>query len=170
MAESTGRIIDDGIDWRLGNWGEVVPDDYRRIEAAARMEQLAGVLSDEMDRVADEEGLINQGDYKVLSTVRLAEHRGEPITAIEVARRLEMTAATMVNRIDRLEALGYVRRNPHPLDRRAAYLGITPEGIACAERTVRRRTEVRERYLSALTKRERQSFTRLLRKLAAAWM
>ena len=69
------------------------------------MEQLANILADAMDQVAVGEGLINQGDYQVLSVLRLADHRGESRTAIEVARQLNMTPATMVNRVDRLERL-----------------------------------------------------------------
>lgn len=80
-----------------------------------------------------------------------------------------MTPATMVNRVDRLERLGWVERVPHPLDRRSAHLVITPEGKACAERMVLRRTEERERYLSALTDSQRTRLTALLRKLSSAW-
>ena len=169
MAGSLGWRNEDPIGWKLSNWEQVVPDAFRKIEAAARLEQLAGILGKLMDQVAVEEGLINQGDYQVLSVLRLSHHRGESMTATEVARHLEMTNATMVNRVDRLENLGYAERTPHPFDRRSAYLAITQEGIACAERVVFLRTEERDRLLAALTDRERKSLTTLLRKLAAAW-
>lgn len=71
--------------------------------------------------------------------------------------------------MDRLERLGYTKRVPHPIDRRAAMLAITPEGIACADRMVLRRTEERERRLSVLTDDERAMLTATLKKLAAAW-
>ena len=170
MTDSTGRAGEDAIGRTLDDWGQVVPEAFHRIEAAARLEQLANVLADAMDRVAVEESLINQGDYQVLSVLRLAHHRGESRTSVEVARQLKMTPATMVNRVDRLERLGYVERVPHPLDRRAAHLVITPEGKACAERMVLRRTEERERYLSALTDSQRTRLAALLRRLSSAWM
>lgn len=170
MADSTGRARQDVIGRKLDDWGQVVPEAFHRIEAAARLEQLANILADAMDRVAVEEGLINQGDYQVLAVLRLADHRGETRTAVEVARELDMTPATMVNRVDRLEALGCVERVPHPLDRRSAHLVITPEGKTCAERMVLRRTEERERYLSALTDSQRSRLTALLRKLSSAWV
>jgi len=162
-------MMDDPIDWRIDRWEKAVPDDFRQIEAAARLSQLADNLGEVMDRVALEEGLINQGDYQVLAILRLADHRGESMTATEVARELNMTTATMVNRIDRLERLGHVKRVPHPIDRRAAYLAITPTGIACEEKVVRRRTMEREQRLSVLTDEERATLTILLRKLTAAW-
>ena len=170
MADSTGRANDDAIGRKLDDWGQVVPEAFHRIEAAARLEQLANILADAMDQVAVGEGLINQGDYQVLSVLRLADHRGESRTAIKVARQLNMTPATMVNRVDRLERLGCVERVPHPLDRRSAHLVITPEGKACAERMVLRRTEERERRLSALTDSQRTRLTALLRKLSSAWV
>ena len=169
MADSTGRANDDAIGRKLDDWGQVVPEAFHRIEAAARLEQLANILADAMDQVAVGEGLINRSDYQVLSVLRLADHRGESRTAIEVARQLNMTPATMVNRVDRLERLGCVERVPHPLDRRSAHLVITPEGKTCAERMVLRRTEERERYLSALTDSQRTRLTALLRKLSSAW-
>lgn len=170
MAYSVGRTINDSIGWKIDRWEQVVPGAFRKIEAAARLQQLAGVLGEAMDQVAMNEGLANQGDYQVLSVLRLTDHRGESITATEVARQLEMTTATMVNRVDRLERLDYVKRVPHPIDRRAANLVITPDGIACAERMVLRRTEERERRLAVLTDEERTTLTAILRKLATAWV
>ena len=169
MADTAGRMADDPIRWKLDRWEKVVPEAFYKIEAAARIEQLAGILGKAMDRVAEEEGLINQGDYQVLSHLRLSDHRGESVTTAEAARQLNMTVATMANRVNRLERLGYVERIPHPENRRASYLAITSTGIVCAERVVLRRTEQRNRMLSAITTAERRDLTDLLRRLAAAW-
>ncbi len=161
--------IEDPIRWKIDGWEQVFPENFREIEAAARISQLADVLGEAMDRAAMEEGLINQGDYQVLAMLRIADHRGESMTATEVARELDMTTATMVNRVDRLEKLGHVERVPHPIDRRAAYLSITESGVACAEQVVRRRTMERKRRLAVLTEDERATLTALMRKLATAW-
>lgn len=169
MADTTGRMVDDPIRWKLDRWEKVVPEAFYKIEAAARIEQLAGILGKAMDQAAVEEGLINQGDYQVLSHLRLSDHRGEPVTVTEAARRLNMTVATMANRVDRLERLGCVERTPHPDNRRSSYLTITSTGIVCAERVVLRRTEQRDRMLSVITAAERRALTDLLRRLAAAW-
>ena len=169
MTYSVGGPGDDPVGWKIEGWEQVAPGEFYRIEAAARLQQLAGDLVAAMDLVAAGEGLANQGDYQVLSVLRLADHRGESMTATDVARRLVMTTATMVNRVDRLERLGYVKRNPHHIDRRASILTITPEGVACAERMVQRRTEERERRLAVLTEDERTTLTILLRKLTASW-
>ena len=115
-----------------------------------------------MDRIAKREGLSNQEDYQVLSALRIATG---PMTSTALATLLASTSATIVNRIDRLEGLGYVRREPNPTDRRSVYVAITAEGAACVERTVIARTSERERFLSALTDRQRETLEKLLAKL-----
>ena len=120
-------------------------------------------------RYGEKEGLVKQGDYQVLSVLRLAQHEGRMMTATDVANRLDAATATMVNGVDRLQRLGYAEGAPHPTDRRAASLAITPEGMACARRMVLRRIEERERRLAVLNDGERAALTSALRKLAAAW-
>ncbi len=158
----------DHIEWIIHQWDQILPGSgFDRIEPAARILQLAGVLVKEMDKIAKGEGLVNQGDYQVLSILRISHHLGEEMTITDVASKLASTTATMVNRIDRLEALGYVRRTPHPTDRRSLHLSVTPEGIACVQRIVVLRTRRRERWLGGLTDEERDTLTRLLTKLAS---
>lgn len=55
----------------------------------------------------------------------------EPITARELATRMtcEPSNATFV--IDRLEGQGLVARRPHPTDRRAKQIVLTPSGERC---------------------------------------
>ena len=127
MTEATGRITNDPTDWKIHNWEQVLPGTgFDRIEAAARLVQLGAALTETLGRIARQEGLANQGDYQVLSILRLAHHQGQLVTATDVATKLQMTTATMVNRIDRLEKLGYTQRAPHPTDRRSTNLTITP--------------------------------------------
>ncbi|MEV0622838.1 MarR family transcriptional regulator [Nonomuraea sp. NPDC050404] len=59
---------------------------------------------------------------------------GGPLTMRELADRMacEPSNATFV--IDRLEEQGLVERRPHPRDRRAKQLVLTPEGITLRER------------------------------------
>lgn len=166
-----GTIVEpdpnDPIEWKIHLWDRILPGrGFDRIEAAARILQLAGGLVREMDRIAKTEGLINQGDYQVLSILRISRYLGEDMTITEVAAKLVSTTATIVNRVDRLEALGYVQRKPHPTDRRSLHLAITPEGVACVQRIVVQRTQRREQWLSTLTDEERIVLTELLGKLS----
>ncbi|MFJ1457842.1 MarR family winged helix-turn-helix transcriptional regulator [Nocardia sp. N2S4-5] len=72
-------------------------------------------------RVAEQLGLTP-------SQVIALRELSEPITARELAARMtcEPSNATFV--LDRLEALGLVERKPHPSDRRAKRIELTPAG------------------------------------------
>ncbi len=51
---------------------------------------------------------------------------GRPIAAI--GQQLGLTPSTMTGLVDRLEAQGFLRREPHPSDRRATVLRLTRKG------------------------------------------
>lgn len=57
-----------------------------------------------------------------------------PMTMRELAERMgcEPSNATFV--VDRLEKQGLIERRPHPTDRRARHLVLTPDGTALRER------------------------------------
>ncbi|MFI6735184.1 MarR family winged helix-turn-helix transcriptional regulator [Nonomuraea sp. NPDC050451] len=60
----------------------------------------------------------------------------EPMTARRLADRLNCDASTATSLIDRLERHGLVRRTPHPGDRRAKILQLTPRGCELRDRVV----------------------------------
>ncbi|GAA2112751.1 MarR family transcriptional regulator [Actinomadura alba] len=87
----------------------------------------------------------------------------DPITARELANRLvcEPSNATFV--LDRLEQQGLIERRPHPTDRRAKQIVLTPAGQ-------RRRADVLERLnahspLASLTEAQQESLRDLLQAL-----
>ena len=67
--------------------------------------------------LADELGL-HPTDYKALSTL----DRLGPLSAGELGRHTGLAAPSVTNLIDRLEARGFVRRDPDPTDRRRVLL------------------------------------------------
>lgn len=63
------------------------------------------------------------------------------LTHNEAARRCWVTPGTLTNAVDALERAGYVERLPHPRDRRAIRLTLTPGGrtrVAVLGRVLRR--------------------------------
>src|ERR687885_972682 len=52
----------------------------------------------------------------------------------ELAREGVLSPTAMSRFVDRVEAGGYVRREPHPADRRALRVAITDEGVALLRR------------------------------------
>lgn len=61
----------------------------------------------------------------------------EPRTLRELARRMHCEASNATFVADRLEAMGLLERRPHPTDRRAKLLHLTPEGAALRKKVVR---------------------------------
>jgi DNA-binding MarR family transcriptional regulator len=64
-----------------------------------------------------------------------------PMTMRELARRMSCEPSNATFIVDRLEKLGLVERRPHPSDRRAKVLTLTPEGTGTRERLMERLTE-----------------------------
>ncbi len=71
-----------------------------------------------------------------------------PIAA--VGQQLGLTPSTMTGLVDRLEALGFLRREPHRHDRRATVLRLTRKGDAAFRREVEFFRALVDETLSAL--------------------
>lgn len=69
---------------------------------------------------------------------------------------------------DALEAEGLVRRVPHPVDRRAMLLELTPAGEASAEGMLAPRLAAMSALFDVLSPAEKEQFTAVLDKLATA--
>ncbi|WP_141578592.1 MarR family winged helix-turn-helix transcriptional regulator [Actinomadura sp. WMMA1423] len=87
----------------------------------------------------------------------------EPITARELAHRMACEASNATFLIDRLEGQGLVERRPHPTDRRAKQIVLTPDGERC-------RADVLERLdtdspLAQLAQPQQESLRELLQQL-----
>jgi DNA-binding MarR family transcriptional regulator len=72
--------------------------------------------------------------YQVLGMVRWVG----PLTLGSIGHRLWITAATVTNAIDRLEAADLCRRASHPTDARATLVEITAKGRRVFDRAVER--------------------------------
>jgi DNA-binding MarR family transcriptional regulator len=85
----------------------------------------------------------------------------------KVGARLQVHPASVTNLIDGLEQLGYVRREPHPTDRRTTLAGITAEGRRQAEAATQAMHAIRF-GISALDRSELEQLTALLRRVRVA--
>jgi DNA-binding MarR family transcriptional regulator len=72
--------------------------------------------------------------------------------------------STMVSLIDQLEAAGLAKRRPHPTDRRAREVAITPKGRRLLERGRQMTMQVEDEVLRGLTAAERRQLLTLLRR------
>ena len=82
----------------------------------------------------------------------------------EVGSAMGIDPSTMVSLIDELETAGLAKRRPHPTDRRAREVAITPKGRRLLERGRRMALQVEDEVLRGLTANERRELLTLLRR------
>jgi DNA-binding MarR family transcriptional regulator len=87
------------------------------------------------------------------------------ITQQRLAECTAIDTSSMVAVIDELEAKGFAERRPHPDDRRARAVFLTPQATATLERLRGRAKKLQAELLAALSPDERQTLHGLLRKL-----
>jgi DNA-binding MarR family transcriptional regulator len=92
----------------------------------------------------------------------------EPLTPSEVARRMTIpvTTATMTGILDTLERNRYIKRQPHPTDRRRVNLCLTPQGRRVRDSVVPQIFEHQKTWTAALNKTERVKLTDALARLS----
>jgi MarR family transcriptional regulator, transcriptional regulator for hemolysin len=82
----------------------------------------------------------------------------------EIGAAMGIDPSTMVSLIDELETSGLAKRRPHPTDRRAREVAITPKGRRALARARRLATNVDDEVLHGLTAAERRQLLTLLRR------
>jgi DNA-binding MarR family transcriptional regulator len=70
----------------------------------------------------------------------------------------------MVSLIDELESAGLAKRRPHPTDRRARAVALTPKGRRVLERGRKMAMQVEDEVLRGLAAAERRELLTLLRR------
>jgi DNA-binding MarR family transcriptional regulator len=159
--------MQDRIDQILAQWKRERPDlDTRPMGVIGRIQRATAALRPLLDRTHDLSGL--QGEsFDVLASLRRA---GAPfaLSPTRLYREMMLTSGAMTNRIDRLEEAGLVMRRPDPEDRRGTLVRLTTKGKSLIDAATTRHVANEERLLSALTPREQQQLSELLRKLLVA--
>jgi DNA-binding MarR family transcriptional regulator len=80
-----------------------------------------------------------------------------------------VTSGTMTNRLDRLEELKLITREPDPTDGRGSLVTLTKNGMSAVDSALEDLLGREEELLSALTKEEQIDLARLLSKLVNAF-
>jgi DNA-binding MarR family transcriptional regulator len=83
----------------------------------------------------------------------------------DLARGANMTPQAMGELVDELEELGYVVRRPHPSDRRAKLIVLTPKGRECIAAGITTIRGLEDKIVAILGARGHADLRRLLRKL-----
>ena len=86
----------------------------------------------------------------------------------QIGSAMGIDPSTMVSLVDQLERAGLARRRPHPQDRRAREVLITPKGRRALKRGRELAEEVEDDVLQGLSHAERSQLVALLRKAFAS--
>ena len=153
----------DHIDTVIADWAVERPDlEVAPIAVIARIGRLAAHLGVIVDATLGEFGL-NRGSFEVLATLRRAGHPyRRPLHALVAAQAV--TPGSMSVRIDRLESLGLVRREPDPDDGRGVLVALTPSGLAAFDAAAPAHLANEARLLAPLAPAERAALADLLRR------
>ena len=110
---------------------------------------------------------LNDTDMKALRYIIASMNADVAVTAGALSEHLHISTASTTKLLDRLEKAGHVMRKPHPTDRRAVTVTITPETHREVRRTMGLQHARRFEVAKALTTPEREVVTRFLRELSA---
>ncbi len=91
--------------------------------------------------------------------------RQEGIRQAALAERMGIEPMTLVNFLDRLEARGWIAREPDPSDRRAKIVRVTPPAQPLLERLEGIARHVRRQAVEGLSQREMDIVARALERM-----
>ena len=104
---------------------------------------------------------LGDSDFRVLEVLL---HKG-PLPVNTIGPKVWLTPGSISVAVDRLVKKELVSRKDHPDDRRVRRVELTPKGRALITRGFREHAAAMETAVSALSKKERLTLLRLLKKL-----
>ena len=114
----------------VSNFEEMFPDgDAKASECASNLVATADLLLNNISQ------LLKPFDLSSASGIVLSSlaDSGDPLPPHDIAERLIVSRATVTGLVDSLEKRGFVRRRPHPTDRRMLLVEITDKGRKVAD-------------------------------------
>ncbi len=93
-----------------------------------------------------------------------------PVSPNLIADRLIISRASVTSLLDSLEKRGYIKRQPHPSDRRMLWVEMTASGRQAANQFRPIVHQHQKVWLSALSESEQEQLIQMLHRLQAALM
>jgi len=156
----------DAVDIILDQWRRERPDlDVAPMATIGRLKRCSALIQRRLDETFTAHGLTHW-EFDVLATLRRA---GAPhcLAPTALFAALMVTSGTMTNRLQRLEAGGWVERLPNPGDARSMLVKLTPAGFALIDRAVEAHVENERRILDGMTSTDLRTLDRQLARLLA---
>ena len=104
---------------------------------------------------------IARGTFDVLAALRRA---GSPycLPPSQLSKSLMLSGAGMTNRLDRLETLRLIVRQPEPNDRRSVRIQLTAKGLQLVERLIPQLVEIEKQIIAGFGDANIKKLTQLL--------
>jgi DNA-binding MarR family transcriptional regulator len=156
----------DEVDRLIAAWKAQRPDlDLSPLGVLSRITRISRHLDIERrNAFAD----LDTWGFDVLASLRRAGAPYQLSPSVLMAETL-VTSGTMTNRLDRLEELKLITREPDPADGRGSLVTLTKTGMSAVDSAMEDLLGREEELLSALTKEEQIDLARLLSKLVNAF-
>jgi DNA-binding MarR family transcriptional regulator len=157
----------DRIDELQQDWGEQRPDlDSDALGVVLRIQALAKILGDMTAQSLDDFDL-QWWQYDVLAALR---RQGAPfiMSATELSEAVMLTSGAMTNRLDRLEADGFLRRLKDAEDRRKVLVQLSETGRELIDSAAKARFQSASEALENLRAGQRDELSDLLRQTLLA--
>ncbi|HEV7810264.1 MAG TPA: MarR family transcriptional regulator, partial [Candidatus Limnocylindrales bacterium] len=125
----------DEIDRIVEQWNRERPDlDVSPTHTLQRITRLSLLQGVSFGRVFARYG-VTFGEYLVLATLRRA---GQPyrMNPTRLFNSVILSSGAMTNRLDRLEEMGLVERQPDPTDRRGRLVALTKRGLELVDTAI----------------------------------
>lgn len=120
-----------------------------------RLLQIGELFQRDMARAFDGTGLTTARVHLLW----MLQHAG-PSTQQALARLCGVTPRNITGLVDALEGSGHVRRTPHPTDRRAVLVELTPAAAATMARMQKEHAELNDTLLAAVAPEDRDTVRR----------
>ena len=155
----------DAVDDILEQWSEERPElDTASLGVVIRVMSLYREFQRQATQALEQVDL-ELFEYDVLSALR---RQGKPFSlpATGLARETGLSSGAMTNRVDKLEARGFVRRRPDKDDRRGVVVSLTAKGRRKIDAAIQLRLDAADENLEGVSAAERAQLASLLRKVA----
>lgn len=120
-----------------------------------RLLQIGDLFQRDMARAFDGTGLTTARVHLLW----MLQHAG-PSTQQTLARLCEVTPRNITGLVDALEASGHVRRTPHPSDRRAVLVELTPSATETMAQMQKEHAELNATLVAAVAPEDRDAVER----------
>jgi len=104
---------------------------------------------------------ITKPQYHVLSRL----WKGDGVLTSVIAKDVGITVSTMTGVLDRLEAKGYIRREPSATDRRAVEIWLTNEGSTMQKPLMKIIADINNKALNGFSEQQQEQFLKALDKV-----